>query len=86
MVMGAKDEGDAEEEQQEGDQEDQGELLLQVGQPGRSFINCIQKSVGMHVMVFCLPGDDGERKAAHDDPLAIEHLQERLDEEEEDGG
>ena len=31
--MVAKDEGDTEEEQQEGDQEDQGELLLQVGQP-----------------------------------------------------
>ena len=29
-------------------------------------------------MVFCLPGDDGESKGAHDDPLAIEHLQERL--------
>ena len=29
-------------------------------------------------MVFCLPGDDGESKRAHDDPLAIEHLQERL--------
>ena len=31
--MVAKDEGDTEEEQQEGDQEDQGELLLQVGHP-----------------------------------------------------
>ena len=29
-------------------------------------------------MVFGLPGDDGESKGAHDDPLAIEHLQERL--------
>ena len=29
----SKDEGDTDEEQQEGDQEDQGELLLQVGQP-----------------------------------------------------
>ena len=47
-------EGDTEEEQQEGDQEDQGELLLQVGQPGRSLINCTKKSVGMHVMVFLL--------------------------------
>ena len=31
--MVAKDEGDTEEEQPEGDQEDQGELLLQVGHP-----------------------------------------------------
>ena len=38
-------------------------------------------------MVFCLPGDDGESKGAHDDPLAIEHLQERLHEGKEgDGG
>jgi len=55
--MVAKDEGDTEEEQQEGDQEDQGELLLQVGQPE----------------------DDRERKAAHDNPLAIEHLDEEPD-------
>ena len=33
VEMVAKDEGDTEEEQQEGDQEDQGELLLQVGHP-----------------------------------------------------
>ena len=33
-------------------------------------------------MVFCLPGDDGESKGAHDDPLAIEHLEERLHKEE----
>ena len=52
--MVAKDEGDTEEEQKEGDEEDQGELLLQVGQPGRSLINCTKKSVGMHVMVFLL--------------------------------
>ena len=25
-----------------------------------------------------MPGDDGESKGAHDDPLAIEHLEERL--------
>ena len=36
MVMLAEDEGDAEEEQQEGDQADQQELLLQVGQPVQS--------------------------------------------------
>ena len=33
--------------------------------------------------IFCLPGDDGESKGAHDDPLAIEHLEEKLHEEEE---
>ena len=33
VEMVAKDEGDTEEEQQEVDQEDQGELLLQVGHP-----------------------------------------------------
>ena len=39
-------------------------------------------------MVSCLPGDDGESKGAHDDPLAIDHLQQRLhgEEEEEEGG
>ena len=38
-------------------------------------------------MVSCLPGDDGESKGAHDDPLAIDHLQQRLHgEEEEEGG
>ena len=31
-----------------------------------------------------MPGDDGERKAAHDDPLTIEHLEKKLHEEEED--
>ena len=70
-------EGDTEEEQQEGDQEDQGELLLQVGQPAGlvkvEIINCIQNSVGTNVMVFYLPGDDGGRKEAHENPLAIEH-------------
>ena len=35
-------------------------------------------------MIFRLPGDDGERKAAHDDPLTIEHLEKKLHEEEED--
>ena len=29
-----------------------------------------------------MPGDDGESKGAHDDPLAIEHLEERLHKEE----
>ena len=41
-------------------------------------------------MVSCLRGDDGESKGAHDDPLAIDHLQQRLygeeEEEEEEGG
>ena len=32
-----------------------------------------------------MPGDDGESKGAHDEPLAIEHLEERhLDKERED--
>ena len=32
-----------------------------------------------------MPDDDGERKAAHDNPLAIEHLEERrLDKEREE--
>ena len=39
------------------------------------------------MMVSCFPGDDGESKGAHDDPLAIDHLQQRLHgEEEEEGG
>ena len=36
-------------------------------------------------MVSCLPGDDGESKGAHDDPLAIDHLEQRLHGEEDDG-
>ena len=35
-------------------------------------------------MIFRLPGDDGERKAAHDDPLAIEHLEDGGEEENDD--
>ena len=38
-------------------------------------------------MVFELPGDDREFKGPHDDPLATEHLGEKLQEgEEEDCG
>ena len=32
---------------------------------------------------ICLPDNDGERKAAHDNPLAIEHLEERRHKQEE---
>ena len=34
-------------------------------------------------MFFLLPGDNGESKGAHDDPLAIEHLGEKLHEGED---
>ena len=35
-------------------------------------------------MVFLLPGDDRESKGAHDDPLAIEHLEDGGEEENDD--
>ena len=59
--MVAKDEGDTEEEQQEGDQEDQGELLLQVGQPAglATIFNFIQP-VGRASSLSC-SGDNFDR-------------------------
>ena len=54
MLVAVEDEGDAEEEEEEGDEADQGQLLLQVGQPGqRQVLNLIKQE-----FLFCALGDD----------------------------
>ena len=78
MLMAAKDEGDAEEQQEEGDHDDHRKLLLQIGQPVQRGL-MVAPGKGFQLRDgFCLPGDDWESKGAHDDPLAIEHLEEKL--------
>ena len=73
MLVAVEDEGDAEEEEEEGDEADQGQLLLQVGQPGqRQVLNLIKQE-----FLFCALGDDGHSQAGHDEPLDIEHLEKK---------
>ena len=73
MLMDVEDEGDAEEEEEEGDEADQGQLLLQVGQPGQRKILILIKQE----FLFCALGDDGHSQAGHDEPLDIEHLEKK---------
>ena len=73
MLVAVEDEGDAEEEEEEGDEADQGQLLLQVGQPGRrQVLNLIKQE-----FLFCALDDDGHGEAGHDEPLDIEHLEKK---------
>ena len=73
MLVAVEDEGDAEEEEEEGDEADQGQLLLQVGQPGRrQVLNLIKQE-----SLFCALGDDGHSEAGQDKPLDIEHLEKK---------
>ena len=70
MLVAVEDKGEAEEEEEEGDEADQGQLLLQVGQPGRrQVLNLIK-----HEFLFCALDDDGHDEAGHDEPLNTEHL------------
>ena len=73
VLVAVEDEGDAEEEEEEGDEADQGQLLLQVGQPGRrQVLNLIKQE-----FLFCALDDDGHGEASHDEPLDIEHLEKK---------
>ena len=73
MLVAVEDEGDAEEEEEEGDEADQGQLLLQVGQPGRrQVLNLIKQE-----SLFSALDDDGHGEAGHDEPLDIEHLEKK---------
>ena len=74
VLVAVEDEGGAEEEERKGDEEDQGQLLLQVGQPGRSqVLNLIKQEF----LFFCALDDDGHGEAGHDEPLDIEHLEKK---------